>query len=202
MPPRHRGGVPTDAPVPVVFSEGRQWPHLADDRHLKHLELRLLARSGALKPQAIELRLVLAECTDLLSEALESSSIELMCSPDAGLFVSACEGGLQQVFSNLLSNSVEAMASVGGQLRVSATTVGSNVEVIVEDTGPGIPEHLRGKVFEPFYSTKRDRGGTGLGLSISAEIVRRNGGELTIEAPKDGIGARFLVRLRSSSAGD
>lgn len=161
-----------------------------------------LARSGALKPQPIELRLVLNECTDLLREVLESSSVELSSTVDEGLFVDACEGELEQVFSNLLSNAVEAMDSRGGTLRISAATVGSNVEVIVEDTGPGIPEHLRSKVFEPFYSTKRDRGGTGLGLSISAEIVRRNDGELTIEEPKDGIGARFLVRLRSSSAGD
>ena len=69
------------------------------------------------------------------------------------------------------------------------------VEVVVEDTGPGVPEELREKIFEPFFSTKQDQGGTGLGLSISAEILRRNGGELRVEEVAEGEGARFIVRL-------
>ena len=142
----------------------------------------------------------LEECSDLLSETMQSSQVELTTHFEGDLVVTACEGELQQIFTNLLANSIEAMGSDGGTIRISARHVGDWIETTIDDTGPGISEDLRDRVFEPFYSTKRDKGGTGLGLSICAEIVRRNGGTLAIENPADDMGARFVLRLLPSAA--
>ena len=64
----------------------------------------------------------------------------------------------------------------------------------VRDTGPGIPEGLLERVFEPFFSTKTGREGTGLGLSICRDILQRSGGSITV-ANGDGGGAVFTVNL-------
>ncbi len=64
----------------------------------------------------------------------------------------------------------------------------------VEDSGPGIPPDKLEAIFQPFYSTKLNRGGTGLGLSISSEIVRRHGGDLKAVS-RPGEGACFIVEL-------
>jgi signal transduction histidine kinase len=68
------------------------------------------------------------------------------------------------------------------------------VTVRVCDNGPGIPPDKLEMIFQPFYSTKLNRGGTGLGLSISYEIVRRHGGDLRVVS-QPGEGACFLVEL-------
>ena len=64
--------------------------------------------------------------------------------------------------------------------------------VIVEDDGPGIPEHVLARLFEPFFTTKPTGKGTGLGLSISYDIVKRMGGDITAENRSEG-GARFRI---------
>ena len=109
---------------------------------------------------------------------------------------------LQQVFTNLLSNAIDAMHG-GGTLRVTVELPtrrrGRTRCEVVDDTGPGIARATLDRViFQPFFSTKLAAGGTGLGLSISYEIVRRHGGELRVEDRPDGEGCRFVVRAPPS----
>ncbi len=92
---------------------------------------------------------------------------------------------LEQVFLNLLNNAVEA-TPVGGEIRFLAALErdqgkGPSVVVRVQDTGPGIPQAARPRIFEPFYTTKEH--GTGLGLYIAAQIMTRLGGRLVLEPP-------------------
>lgn len=157
-----------------------------------------LARSRTHCPEDVELRPLLEECAELIVDTHQAKDVEIEWNVGADLVVTARAGELQQVFTNLISNSIEAMGPKGGRLRLSGTVLEDWTEVVVEDTGPGIAGALRKKVFEPFYSTKQDQGGTGLGLSISAEIVHRNGGQLKIEDPSSGFGCRIAVRLRSA----
>jgi signal transduction histidine kinase len=115
--------------------------------------------------------------------------------PTAKLDADLCE----QVFTNLFLNAYEAMEKDGGELRVAITAAHSNgrhgVEVIVEDTGPGIPPELAQEIFNPFFTTKQS--GIGLGLSIVSKIVDDHRGWIRVEPPQDPTrkGARFRVFL-------
>ena len=98
---------------------------------------------------------------------------------------------LRQVFWNLLLNAVQAMRE-GGTLSVETRRVGRHVEVLVRDTGPGIPASILPRVFEPFVTSKA--GGTGLGLAIVRRIVEDHGGGITVTA-RDGAGTCFVLSL-------
>ena len=102
-------------------------------------------------------------------------------------------GELNQVWTNLIDNAVQAMDG-HGTLTVRTSMDGDRVRVEIGDTGPGVPEKLRQRIFEPFFTTKPVGQGTGLGLDISYRIVvGRHGGDLTVESqPGD---TRFIVRL-------
>jgi signal transduction histidine kinase len=73
------------------------------------------------------------------------------------------------------------------------------VAIVVEDNGPGIPEHVLPRLFEPFFTTKPTGKGTGLGLSISYQIVRTMGGAIVAENRPEG-GARFTITLAAAPA--
>jgi two-component system NtrC family sensor kinase len=98
---------------------------------------------------------------------------------------------IQQVFLNLILNAMEAMPD-GGELYIAVQTTKKDVEVIVEDSGPGIALSDRQRIFEPFISTKED--GLGLGLAVSYGIIAAHGGNLDL-APGRGQGACFRVSL-------
>lgn len=70
----------------------------------------------------------------------------------------------------------------------------NEVEIRVKDNGPGIPEDINDKIFQPFFTTKPTGSGTGLGLSLSYDIVKAHGGELTVET-KEGEGSDFIIKL-------
>lgn len=107
---------------------------------------------------------------------------------------------LQQVILNLAGNAMDAMPQ-GGRLdlrtRLSPTRAG-HVEIVVRDTGAGIPEEIRAKIFEPFFTTKGVGRGTGLGLSLVYEIVRRHGGVVDLES-EPGKGTTFVVSLAAGA---
>ena len=89
-------------------------------------------------------------------------------------------GELNQVWTNLLDNAVDAMDG-SGTLRVSAHADGDGVVVEIADTGPGMPENVRAHAFEPFFTTKDVGKGTGLGLDIARRVVvERHGGDIAI----------------------
>ncbi len=105
------------------------------------------------------------------------------------------ERALETVCMNLLLNAAQAMPG-GGAVRVEirpALAEGA-VEVVVSDTGPGIPPELRERIFEPFFTTK---GGTGLGLAVCRSVVERHRGHIRVETPAGG-GAQFVVTFPSA----
>jgi signal transduction histidine kinase len=96
--------------------------------------------------------------------------------------IEAFAGELNQVWTHLIDNAVDAMKGKG-TLRVSTRADGSGVAVEIGDTGPGMSEEVRARAFEPFFSTKGVGEGTGLGLDISRRIVvERHGGDIAIES--------------------
>jgi len=100
-------------------------------------------------------------------------------------------GQLERVFSNLISNAIQAMPG-GGRLSLGTSQSGGFVEVKVADTGVGIPHENLDKVFEPLFTTKAK--GVGLGLAIARALVERQGGTIEVES-QVGKGTTFTVRL-------
>jgi two-component system sensor histidine kinase AtoS len=102
--------------------------------------------------------------------------------------------GLEQVLNNLISNAVQAMSDTGGTLilKVRPSAEDNNqTEILVSDSGPGIPDDVREHIFEPFYTTKR--AGTGLGLSITKQIVTTHKGTIMVTSVPGG--TAFQVRF-------
>jgi two-component system NtrC family sensor kinase len=107
---------------------------------------------------------------------------------------------MQQVLLNLTLNAIESLsASRGGRLRIHAAVarrgMDSFVELVVSDTGAGVPAELRDRIFVPFFTTKAPDDGTGLGLPVSADIVTAHGGELRLQPDTGGSGAAFIIEL-------
>ncbi len=153
-----------------------------------------LAQFPAPQPRACDMNKVAEEALALFAGRLESITIKRDLEPGLPA-VLADPDAIRRALANLIDNAAEAMQ--GSLLRVlgvstSLSEDGSAVEVIVSDTGHGLTDEIRERLFLPFYSTKHR--GTGLGLSIAAKIVQEHGGSIQAESnsPK---GARFLVRV-------
>ena len=102
---------------------------------------------------------------------------------------------LKQVIVNLLVNAIHAIEPNGGWIRIiTRDWAEKGVAISVEDSGAGMDEVAMSRVFNPFYSTKRQGEGTGLGLSVSYGLIRRYGGNLTVQS-LPGAGACFTIWL-------
>jgi len=153
-----------------------------------------LAQFPAPQPRTCDMNQIADEALALFAGRLEGINVQRKLEPDLPP-VLADHDAIRRALANLIDNAAEAMQ--GSLLRVlsvetSLSEDGAGVEVEVSDTGHGLTEDIRERLFLPFYSTKQR--GTGLGLSIAAKIVQEAGGSLRAESntPK---GARFVMRL-------
>ncbi len=157
------------------------------------------ARRGRHEPAAVDLVAVIQESCDMLAERFAEAGVAVHVDLDSddGIWVLGNDTELGQVLANLLANAVDAMTEAGSaprRLTLAVRNLDGQINVLIDDTGPGIREQHLERVFEPFFSTRKANGGTGLGLSISQEIVRRHGGDLSA-SNLDPAGCRFTVRL-------
>ncbi len=114
--------------------------------------------------------------------------------------VVADEDRLRQVFVNLLMNACDAVEDrAGASISVEAVATAAALTYRVCDDGPGVPEHIQARLFEPFFSTKDVGHGMGLGLSVAKGVVADHGGDLSYESGAGG-GACFTVTLPRSGA--
>jgi two-component system, NtrC family, sensor kinase len=111
------------------------------------------------------------------------------CSPT----LKGSETQLSQVFLNLIVNAAQAMRD-GGDIRINTNCNDQRCIITVADTGPGISEDIVENIFEPFFTTKSVGEGTGLGLAISQDIVRRHGGDISVQSTP-GEGTTFTISL-------
>jgi PAS domain S-box-containing protein len=153
-----------------------------------------LAQFPAPQPRACDLNKVAEEALALFSGRLDGITVQRDLEPGLPSVLADPEA-IRRALANLIDNAAEAMQ--GSLLRVlrirsSLSEDGAAVDIEISDTGHGLTDEIRERLFLPFYSTKHR--GTGLGLSIAAKIVQEHGGSLRAEAnsPK---GARFLLRL-------
>lgn len=123
----------------------------------------------------------------------EESNIKINLGVDKTTVISGDEILLRQVFTNLTQNAVDSMKE-GGNLDFVSAVKGEQIQINVSDTGHGIPEKLKDKIFLPFYTTKEK--GTGLGLAIVHKIIVSHGGSITVES--SGKGTTFKLMLPSA----
>lgn len=142
----------------------------------------------------LDLGLLVAQTLRMLSQTVRSHDVRLHSQVDRELFVNASQGELCQVISNLVINACEAMegSTAPRCLNVKATRRGDAIEVLVEDSGPGVDDEMRTVLFEAFRTTKAR--GTGLGLWNAQRIAADHGGEITVSNKPEG-GARFRLTL-------
>jgi len=154
------------------------------------------ARAPGRERKPLDLGALMSDTADLLHERLAAKRVRLQWrTPADPVRVVGSEGELQQVFTNLMMNAIDAMSpNGGGTLTLELARAGSLARASVADDGPGIPAADRESIFQPFFTTKRGAGGTGLGLSICMGIVEQHGGTIGFEN-LDSRGCRFTVEL-------
>ena len=166
-----------------------------ESERIGHLTRNLLqvARGANEKPHDIDLAALVAEVVKLMQYDMKNCNIEVETRLAAGLPpVCGSAGRLKQALINLLVNARQAMPG-GGKLAIIAQADGAGrVTLSVEDSGPGIAPELQGKIFSPFFTTKRE--GTGLGLPVTRRIAEDHGGTLSLRS-RPGEGARFTLSL-------
>lgn len=154
-------------------------------RHIVSDLLRM-SRSGEVRNAPVDLHETIAKVLPLARSAARHGA--RITTRLAGVpRVLGDETLLGQVVLNLVVNALQAMPEgtpESNEVSLSTSYEGGTVRLVVADTGPGIPEHLRELVFDPFYTTKSE--GTGLGLAVSRDIVARHQGRLEVESGPSG----------------
>jgi len=153
--------------------------------------------------QLQSIRPILESTHQLLKNQLLAARIELTLTFEPGLpEVEVHANQIKQVFVNIINNAAQAISSTrarerGGRIEIATKCEPDGLSVNISDNGPGIPEAVAQRVFEPFFSTKSEGEGTGLGLSISLGIVKEHGGNISVDpgGAGSGRGASFTVEL-------
>ena len=157
---------------------------------LKHLvnEFSAFARLPSLKLEKTDLVSVVEEVIDLYREGHPQIRFSLEANGLSPFLFDREQ--MKRVFLNLFDNAVRAMPQ-GGALKVRLSRQNGRVRIEVQDTGPGVPEEFKERLFEPYFSA---HGGSGLGLAIVNSIVQEHRGRIWVENDPQG-GARFIIEL-------
>jgi signal transduction histidine kinase len=172
---------------------------LRSSRRMRRLvaDLLLLARADAGRGEPLRRTIDLSSVvTDAASE-LEpvAGDHEISISAPSGLEIEGVQDELHRLVLNLMENALRH-TDPGTAVEASVERQNGHVVLAVEDDGPGIPSELRERVFERFFRAHGDRSGSsGLGLAIVKAVAESHHGNVTLEPPLDGRGARFVVRF-------
>ncbi len=168
----------------------------------KEITYKLLsfARKTDERIKELDLNALVAEMAELSEKRARYVNVEIRTDLGTGLpHVAGSPSELQQLVLNLVNNALDAMERNGGVVTLATRLAGDHVELAVSDTGHGMPKAVAARIFEPFFTTKAVGKGTGLGLSICYGIVKKLGGEISVEsAPEQG--ATFRISLPAAGA--
>lgn len=155
-----------------------------------HETLSLTPRPQRFMPR--DVRSLLDESAEACQSRAAHAGVTLFVESElTEIFVSADGDGLKRVLINLITNAVE-VAPAGSAIDIAARVESGEARITVRDRGPGLPDELIDRVFDPFVTTKAT--GTGLGLTIAHRLVEAHGGMIAVRNHADG-GAEFEIRL-------
>lgn len=173
--------------------------HMTSLHQKRELAARLAPASKAYWP----LHDVLETVRELTRVEMAGSGVrlDLDCPHDLAVFADRTD--VARILVNLITNAMHAIESAGiqqGEVRIRASTDGTQSILEVADNGPGVPHRLAKRIFEPAFTTRSDRGGSGLGLAICRELAQANDGTVDLvenarERKTASGGAQFVVRL-------
>jgi signal transduction histidine kinase len=179
----------------IIREEAERLEKLVDD-----LRILSLADSGELsiQPQPVPPQKLLQEVAAIYQSRLQERRIGLQLAFDPGLpEISIDPGRMTQVLTNIIDNAVR-FTPQNGKIILSARLVIGQVEISVQDSGPGVPEGDLERIFDRLYrgdaSRQHDESGSGLGLTIAKSIVEMHGGQIRAISP-DGGGLTICIRL-------
>jgi two-component system NtrC family sensor kinase len=130
----------------------------------------------------------------VMEKQMKEANIKVETSFDDGIpEVMASTNQMRQVMLNIIKNAKEAMLK-GGTLTVRTSREDNKVLIHIQDTGIGIPEEIRDKIYEAFFTTKSKVKGVGLGLSVCYGIIKDHGGEIKVESEEEK-GTTFTISL-------
>jgi nitrogen fixation/metabolism regulation signal transduction histidine kinase len=162
----------------------------------KHITFSLLSfvRGPSREKQEINLHEVLNKTIELIGFQGRLTNVKVLKNyPEEKLIILGSEGELRQVFQSMILNALEAMEDKG--LLTLETGISNNTVFIkIGDTGHGMSPETIGRIFNPFFTTKSEKGGTGLGLSIARKIVEENKGKIEVTS-EEGKGTTFTITL-------
>lgn len=166
--------------------------------------LLMFSRPSTRQNQRVRVSDLIDRANGLQRAELESRRIIVEVNAPSDLpLIQADPQHMTQVFVNLISNAVQAIASVTdhGRISIHVKSMSEQQEILIDDDGPGIRTDIRSKIFDPFFTTHRTSGGSGLGLTICLVIVKEHGGTIEVQTSPLG-GARFRILLPSASVVD
>ncbi|MBK7426828.1 MAG: HAMP domain-containing histidine kinase [Saprospiraceae bacterium] len=165
------------------------------------------SRGGTGKKEPTDLNALVKEYVNLCFHGMRAGKnpinveVVLDLDPELGL-VPLIREDFTRVVINLCNNAFDAMRqkTLNGpedynpRIRVQTTYQNDQPRLIVQDNGPGIPDDIKDKILQPFFTTKKGTDGTGLGLSITHDIVKAHAGDLKVVS-KEGEGSEFIINL-------
>jgi len=164
----------------------------------------MLAYSKERKPdtQPCPLNDVCKEAAELCHDRIKTKHGKLHLDLDPKLpKIQADPQGIHRCLLNLLTNAIDALDEDGGEVKISTQSQGENeVLITVEDNGAGIPEKIRQRIFDVFFSTKGSQG-TGLGLAVTKKIIEEHGGAIEAESTP-GQGSKLTIKLPAGQKAD
>ena len=153
------------------------------------------ARKTDAEVQDVQLNDLIIEVVGLSEQRAKYSNVKIQARLSEDLpTVTVSPSEMQQIFLNLINNSLDAMDKEGGRIDITSRVDGNYVIVDVADTGHGIPKSYLPRIFDPFFTTKPVGKGTGLGLSIVYGIIEKMGGEISVNSAV-GVGTTFHIRI-------
>jgi signal transduction histidine kinase len=151
-----------------------------------------ISRGKTVASESCRLSEILGAARDTVAAMAEMQNVRLMLDVPEDVELHVERARVERMFINLMNNALEAMPE-GGELSVRAMCEKNTAVVTVDDTGSGLSNEVKAKLFQPFVSEGK-KNGLGLGLALSRQTALENGGDLWAE-DKESPGARFCVRL-------